>query len=109
MALNTCVVYGSARGSRQGIKAARFMMRQLESRGHDATLIDSEEMVGDITSRLRERLPELTWRVRVNEQDRLEWHGRIHGKKVIETREPLTSTWLRLKAWFLRIAPESQL
>ena len=43
MALKTCVVYGSARGSRQGIKAARFMMRQLESRGHDATLIDSEE------------------------------------------------------------------
>ena len=44
MALNTCVVYGSARGSRQGIKAARFIMRQLESRGHDATLIDSEEL-----------------------------------------------------------------
>ena len=44
MALSTCVVYGSARGSRQGIKAARFIVRQLESRGHDATLIDSEEL-----------------------------------------------------------------
>ena len=42
MSLNTCVVYGSARGARQGIKAARFMVRELEARSHDVTLIDSE-------------------------------------------------------------------
>lgn len=42
MALNTCVVYGSARRARQGIKAARFIVRQLEKRGHDVTLIDTE-------------------------------------------------------------------
>ena len=43
MSLNTCVVYGSARGARQGIKAARFIVGQLEARGHDVTLIDSED------------------------------------------------------------------
>lgn len=43
MALNTAVVYGSARRARQGIKAARFIVRQLEARGHTVTLIDSEE------------------------------------------------------------------
>ncbi len=42
MALNTAVVYGSARQSRQGIKAALFIVRQLESRGHDVELVDSE-------------------------------------------------------------------
>ena len=42
MALNSCVVYGSARSARQGIKAARFVIRQLEKRGHDVTLVDSE-------------------------------------------------------------------
>ena len=43
MTLNTCVVYGSTRDARQGIKAARFMLRQLDARGHDVTLIDCEE------------------------------------------------------------------
>jgi len=43
MPLNTAVVYGSARRARQGIKAARFIVRQLEARGHTVTLVDSEE------------------------------------------------------------------
>ncbi len=41
--LNTAVIYGSARRSRQGIKAARFVVRTLEEREHDVTLIDSEK------------------------------------------------------------------
>ncbi len=41
MSLNTAVIYGSARNSRNGIKAARFIVRQLEARGHDTTLVDS--------------------------------------------------------------------
>lgn len=41
MKLRTAVLYGSARQSRQGIKAARFVVRKLEERGHGVTLIDS--------------------------------------------------------------------
>lgn len=41
--LNTAVIYGSARQSRQGIKAARFIVGRLEARGHAVTLVDSEE------------------------------------------------------------------
>ncbi len=41
--LNTAVIYGSARRSRQGIKAARFVVRVLKERKHDVTLIDSEK------------------------------------------------------------------
>ena len=41
--LNTAVIYGSARRGRQGIKAARFVVRKLEERGHAVTLIDSQE------------------------------------------------------------------
>ena len=41
--LKTAVVYGSARRDRQGIKAARFMVRKLEDRGHDVTLVDSQD------------------------------------------------------------------
>ena len=43
MALNTAIIYGSARQARQGIKAARFVARKLEQRGHTVSLIDSEE------------------------------------------------------------------
>jgi len=41
--LNTAVIYGSARRGRQGIKAARFVTRKLEERGHSVTLVDSLE------------------------------------------------------------------
>ena len=41
--LNIAVIYGSARGARQGINAARFIVRKLEERNHDATLLDSQE------------------------------------------------------------------
>jgi NAD(P)H-dependent FMN reductase len=43
MALNTAVVYGSARRDRQGIKAARFVVKQLEARSHHVELIDTDE------------------------------------------------------------------
>ena len=38
------VLYGSHRRERRGIRAARFIVRQLESRGHDVTLLDSKEL-----------------------------------------------------------------
>ena len=42
MSMNTAVIYGSARRNRQGIKAARFIVRKLEERGHTVTQVDSE-------------------------------------------------------------------
>ena len=43
MALKTAVIYGSVRSSRQGIKAARFIVKKLGERGHDVTLVDAAE------------------------------------------------------------------
>ncbi len=44
MSLNTAVIYGSVRSERrQGIKAARFVVRNLEDRGHAVTLVDPLE------------------------------------------------------------------
>ncbi len=43
MSLNTAVIYGSARSERQGIKAARFVANKLEERGHEVTLVDSQD------------------------------------------------------------------
>lgn len=43
MTLKTAVIYGSARRERQGIRAARFILRKLEERGHEVRLVDTKE------------------------------------------------------------------
>ncbi len=43
MGLSLAVIYGSVRRERQGIKAARFIIRKLEDRGHDVAFIDAKE------------------------------------------------------------------
>lgn len=43
-ALRFLVVYGSVRRGRQGIRAARYVVRGLEARGHAVTLVDPEEV-----------------------------------------------------------------
>ena len=83
--------------------------RSIEINAEMGLLIDSEDMVTELTYDIDERLAAVTYRVTVNEKGNLEWHGRINGEEVIETREPLTTPWLRFKAWFMRIAPERQL
>jgi putative cardiolipin synthase len=72
-------------------------------------LIDSEPLARTLTEDSGERLRLTTYRVMLNEEGRLEWHGQVDGKDVVETKEPLTNWWRRFKAWFMKIAPESQL
>jgi NAD(P)H-dependent FMN reductase len=43
VALNLLIFYGSVRGTRQGIKAARFIVETCRGRGHQVTLIDPAE------------------------------------------------------------------
>jgi NAD(P)H-dependent FMN reductase len=43
VSLNILLFYGSVRTTRQGIKAARFMLRTCQQRGHTATLVDPLE------------------------------------------------------------------
>lgn len=43
MAITTAVIYGSVRRDRQGIKAAQFLVRKLEERGHNVSLVDPLE------------------------------------------------------------------
>ncbi len=57
--MNFAVIYGSVRSKREGIKAARFVVRQLEQRDHEVTLIDPLEY----------RLPLLDLRFREYDED----------------------------------------
>ena len=83
--------------------------RSIEINAEMGLLIDSEPMVSSLAQGGNERLSVLTYRVLVNDKGKLEWHTRIDKQEVIETKEPLTGWWLRFKAWFMKIVPESQL
>jgi putative cardiolipin synthase len=83
--------------------------RSIEINAEMGLLIDSEEMVSSWASKLEQELPTVAYQVLLNEDGDLEWHAIINGQEIVETKEPLTSAWLRFKAWFLKIAPEKQL
>lgn len=56
-ALNFVVVYGSVRSARQGIKAARFVSRRLEERGHGVTRFDALELRLPLLDRMHKEYP----------------------------------------------------
>ena len=57
MPLDFAVIYGSVRSERQGIRAARFMVRQLERRGHTVTLVDPLEIRLPLLDRMYKEYP----------------------------------------------------
>jgi len=83
--------------------------RSIEINAEMGLLIDSAELIEYVVPDTGERLSKLTYRVLLNEDGDLEWHGKINGADVVATKEPGTSAWLRFKAWILKLAPESQL
>ena len=83
--------------------------RSLEINAEMGILIDSEELVGAMASGLEDEIASVAYRVVKDESGDLEWRCTIDGERVTETSEPLAGRWLRFKAWFLKLAPESQL
>jgi NAD(P)H-dependent FMN reductase len=57
MALDILVFYGSVRGGRQGIKAARYVVRRCQERGHRVTLIDPMEEKLPLLDRMYKEYP----------------------------------------------------
>ena len=72
-------------------------------------LIDSPELSSRLAEGFLQRLPTIAWQVKLEPDGDLGWHGTIDGEQVAEATEPQTTGWERFKAWFLKIAPESQL
>jgi len=83
--------------------------RSLEINAEMGLLIDSPEFAEGFANAVEEKLAVAAYRVIENERGKLEWHATIDGEEIVESKEPQTSWWLRFKAWFMKIAPESQL
>jgi NAD(P)H-dependent FMN reductase len=58
MPLNLAVLLGSVRRDRMGIRAARFAMRTLEERGHEATFVDPMELQLPLLDRMYKEHPQ---------------------------------------------------
>lgn len=83
--------------------------RSIQINAEMGVFIDSKEMAIALLADSEKNLSTLNYRVLVNEDNGLEWHTTIGGEKVVETSEPQTTAWTRFKAWFMKIAPESQM
>lgn len=57
MGLSIPVIYGSVRSDRQGIRAARYLVRQLGARGHDTVLVDPLERRLPLLDRMYKEYP----------------------------------------------------
>jgi NAD(P)H-dependent FMN reductase len=60
MGLKTVVLVGSVRCDRQGIKAARFVQRSLQMRGHEVSLVDPVELQLPLLDRMYKEYPKGT-------------------------------------------------
>ncbi|MEH6569184.1 MAG: phospholipase D family protein [Halioglobus sp.] len=83
--------------------------RSIEINAEMGVLIDSSDMAKDFMARVDRALPALTYKVELNDSDRLQWLATINDKKVVETSEPQTGWWRRFQSRLYRILPESQL
>lgn len=83
--------------------------RSIEINAEMGVLMDSAELVGSMSEGAEERLAAIFYKLKLNEKNKLEWHGIIDGQPVVRTKEPDTSVFKRFSAWFQKIVPESQL
>jgi putative cardiolipin synthase len=66
--------------------------RSVEINAEMGLLIDSPEFADGMAVAVEERLAVAAYKVVENEHGKLEWHARIGGEEIIETKEPLTSS-----------------
>jgi putative cardiolipin synthase len=71
--------------------------------------IESEALAERLSERVDTVLVEISYRVELDEDDKLIWRATIDGEEVIESTEPLSSRWRRFKAFMSKILPERQL
>ena len=83
--------------------------RSIDINTEMGVMIDSEALGQILAERSIERIPEMAYQLKLDENNRIRWHAVIDGHEIIETKEPQTSAWRRFQAWLLKIAPEKQL
>lgn len=72
-------------------------------------MIDSPDLAGMLVSDIEDGFDKEVYRLELDADGRLLWHGREHGAAVQHTREPQASWWRRFSVNIFKILPEGQL
>lgn len=72
-------------------------------------LIDSRELAKKMLKDRVSVFKQVVYELRLNEDDKIEWHGIDEGNQVVHNKEPQTSWWRRFTAKVYKIFPEGQL
>jgi len=83
--------------------------RSIDLNSEMGIMIDSEDLATMLAERVTENMPNRAYNLELDDNNRITWRATIDGNPVVETKEPLTSSWKRFKAWAGKIAPEKQL
>jgi len=71
--------------------------------------VQSPELAARLTEAAIESIPQIAYRLQLDEHGELIWQADIDGRPVTERQEPQTTWWQRFTAWMQKIAPEHQL
>ncbi len=83
--------------------------RSIKINSEMGLLIPSKAMAGSLAAAALQRLPEMSYRVLLNDRGSLIWRATIDGKEVEKKSEPSASKAKRFEAFLMRIVPENQL
>ena len=72
-------------------------------------IIHSPELATRFVTEVSAALPEASFRLSLDDSNDIVWTIVENGQEVSTDKEPQTGAWKRFKAWFLRIAPRSQM
>jgi putative cardiolipin synthase len=67
--------------------------RSIDLNTEMGVMIDSESLAGVLAEDFLQRIPELAYRLELDERNQITWHAIIDGQQIVETREPLTTGW----------------
>lgn len=83
--------------------------RSIDINSEMGAIIRSSELAAELAEGVEAALPELAYRVDLDDKGKLRWSAVIDGTEVMESKEPLSSGWRRFEAFVLKIVPDSQL
>ena len=63
-------------------------------------LINSSELATDLVESVSAELPGAAWKLRLNNDGKVEWVDVMDGREVVYSKPPQTSFWRRFSAWF---------
>ena len=91
------------------IGSFNWNQRSINRDTESGVIIHSPAMAAEFVDGLNAWIPEATFRLSLDESNNILWTIVENGQEVSVSKEPQTSAWQRFTAWFLRIAPRSQM